>query len=833
MITIEELSGSLKDYLKNLNGVDRKDNIVHHIDNSMVSFESKDGCVDNITIKGETLNNIITSLYRINGSDPDGVVRTRFSSVDDTYNSNARLSTGTWTFYNMSDKPIVFVSVNKENNWEGSVVGRVAPKSHKTVTLDGNLAIVGVDFQPSDGWSNGDLSVYNESLIMVVQGEHGDLPYFKGITNLGHGDKLSVITCGGKPVNTVWTDNKYIKTVDGELVDIQNHAVSDYIEIEGETEYTLSNANAYVCYFNESKQVISTEVNSTSICHVQTLGRNIPDDCGIYTIKTPVGAKYMRCTTITTAKNEFRVSKGYELSKVEFSSTGRSLPNGLCDLIVKKNNRYYKVTNCIEFDLYNVAKDCTIKFEKENDISVKPMITGIIDKIGGYVNGNNFNIFCEKTNVKNIYESTILQEGIYATSNIHHRVFKSRLSSLDTNGYLQYIQQNPHTIIIQTKEPIIEEVYGVSLRTFEGKTIIAVDSGKVPVNTDVEVTNSIRNEINLILDIVNSLGDGVKEAFQAGDNVKQKLVDKLISIGVNEASTNNGFDELINKIEGEKHKIPSWVGEHIWLDAARPSNQISEFSVCTDGDKAYLVGGHPVSSPSGNNHSITVYDPKTNTWTVNAGDAYGLGSFKTIIVNTRLYVIGGYYASGTQCVDLLTGTKTGYPGITTSSGGRELGNFGCEYDRISGIHCIGGYDGSYFSTHHVFDVLTNTWTKKSNAPQACYGTAAHYYNGKIYCIGNNYSSSGSSFNMVFDVANSTWDFKADPPVTGGGFCTGMLDDCVYLYGNSREFHKYNIPNNTWETYDKLPFDTASYPYGIGVGNALCYFFEKDTKVLYL
>lgn len=833
MITIEELSDSLKDYLKNLNGADRKDNTTYSTVNGMVTFDSKDGCLDNVVIKGKTLNNIVDKLYRINGTASDGVIRTRFSPIDDTYNSNSRLSKGTWTFYNMTDKTIVFVSVNPENNWFGDQVGRVEGKSHKTVTLDGTTAIVGIDFQPGDGWNNSNMDIYNERMVMVVEGEHGDLPYFKGIVNAGHGDTMELVTCGGKPVVTNWTDDKYITTVDGVLTDIAAHSVTDFIEIEGDVYYTLSNANAYMCYFNANKEVISTAVNSTSVHHSQTIGKNTPDDCGIYTIKTPVGAKYMRCTTITSAKNEFRISKGYELSKNKFLTTGRSLPNGICDIICKKENKYYKIKNCIEVNVYDIAKNCEISFEQENDLTVKPIVKRFVDAINGLINGNNTNIFCDKTDVNVIFNSTVTAEGLYVTSNLHHRVFKSRLSTLDKAGYLKYLQENPHTIVIQTKEPIIEEIYDMGLRTFEGKMIVSVNSDKVQVEADVEVTNSIRNELNLIVDMINSLGSGVKEAFQAGDNVKQKLVDKLISIGVNEVSTNNGFDELINMIEGEKHNIPSWVGDHLWLDAARPNNQISSFSVCTDGKKAYLVGGTPAGSPSGNNYKITEYDPETNTWTVNGGDAYGLGSFKTIIVNNKLYVIGGYYASSTQCVDLSTGTKTSYTGIKTPSG-RDLGNFGCEYDRISGIHCIGGYDGSYFSTHYVFDILTNTWTKKSNAPQPCYATAAHYYKGKIYCIGNKYSSGSGSFNMVFDVANSTWDVKADPPNKGAGYCTGMVDDCIYVYGgNTRVFYKYNLTSNTWETYTNLPFDTSSYPYGIGVGKALCYFFDTDTKVLYL
>ena len=67
------------------------------------------------------------------------------------------------------------------------------------------------------------------------------------------------------------------------------------------------------------------------------------------------------------------------------------------------------------------------------------------------------------------------------------------------------------------------------------------------------ITVAVGNKNNLQTENKDSLVDAINEVFQRGDNVKNKLVDKLISEG-SDVSTNNTFDELINKIAlGKKY----------------------------------------------------------------------------------------------------------------------------------------------------------------------------------------------------------------------------------------------------------------------------------------
>lgn len=286
-----------------------------------------------------------------------------------------------------------------------------------------------------------------------------------------------------------------------------------------------------------------------------------------------------------------------------------------------------------------------------------------------------------------------------------------------------------------------------------------IDLSSCAKTVDVGDKNQLQtaDKANLVA-AINEVKGAADQAKQLGDNVKRQLVDKLISEGIN-VSTNNSFTDIINSIVIGR-KLPDWVGEYLWLDGARPINQITGFGTCSDDKFAYTIGGNPVSSPSGDNNKISSYDPKLNVWTILTGTANGSRKFRAKIVNNKIYVIGGYFGSSTKCVDLLTGATTYHPGITEPTNGRPLEGFGCAVVNTN-IHCIGGIDGGEFRTHAIFDTLTNTWTKIADAPKAGYGISAEYYNGKIYCLGMK-GFNISQYNAVYDVENASWEYKTNP-----------------------------------------------------------------------
>lgn len=329
-----------------------------------------------------------------------------------------------------------------------------------------------------------------------------------------------------------------------------------------------------------------------------------------------------------------------------------------------------------------------------------------------------------------------------------------------------------------------------------------------------------------IVTAINEVKGAADQAKQLGDNVRTQLVDKLISEGLN-VSTNDSFTDLINSIVIGR-KLPDWVGKYLWLDGARPVNQINGFSTCSDDKYAYTVGGNPVGV-SGDNNKISTYDPELNVWTIITGTATGSRSFRVKIIANKLYALGGGSGSSTQCVDLSTGTSTSYPGITVPTNGRPLEGFGCAVVNTN-IHCIGGVDGGEFNTHLIFDTLTNSWTKLATIPKAGYAISAEYYNGKIYCLGMK-GFNISQYNLVYDVENASWEYKTNPPRTGYYFSTALVDDKIYVL-NNRDFMRYNITTDSWDQLENLPFD-ASNDTGAYVGKAFCYFTSTDMRLCYI
>lgn len=83
------------------------------------------------------------------------------------------------------------------------------------------------------------------------------------------------------------------------------------------------------------------------------------------------------------------------------------------------------------------------------------------------------------------------------------------------------------------------------------------------------------------------------QAKQCGDEVKQELVDKLISEGLN-ASTNENFEEIINRIKIGT-QMPKWFGTRWITGGAKLSDGTNyEHETIAMGNYIYLLGGKDI-----------------------------------------------------------------------------------------------------------------------------------------------------------------------------------------------------------------------------------------------
>ena len=541
-----------KNDISNINyELSKTENTKYTTANGIKEFSCKDGYVDNVAIEGKTLVNI-APMATVKGADSDGIVRTRFQAITDNFANNQRYSNNTFTFCNFTDKTIEYVGRNSTDNWGYSVV--VDANSYKVVEVPSDKCVVGVDFRPSFGWSNADLSIYKSSMYAVLEGDHTDKPisYFEGLKSVGQGDKIDVLSYLSNTSNkidlsnVVWKDGYYLAndfdTSDGRENMNNLYSYSEtYIPIESNTTYLFKNVNLNFCFYDEYKQFIPT------ICeHPVIQIENISE--GYFIKKTPINARYVRLVVLTKNKSIIEMYKDARYDKKTIPVTLRSLPNGVKDTIEKRGNRYVKVQRCGEY----VITDTVIQSEAAHMVDL-----GTVVRLGCYLNTNLGNKIGDEVislSDKFVYipNYELDKEHFYISNtgtqtNFFLFIDKSKLNGTDIDTAKQYLRNNPLTIVYELENPIEEELPNFNPQTFEGDTTLLLNSGVIQAEADFEVTNSMGSEIEVLKGKVSSLDDDIQKAFQYGDNVKTQLVDKLISEGL-DVSTNNTFEELIGKI---------------------------------------------------------------------------------------------------------------------------------------------------------------------------------------------------------------------------------------------------------------------------------------------
>lgn len=294
-------------------------------------------------------------------------------------------------------------------------------------------------------------------------------------------------------------------------------------------------------------------------------------------------------------------------------------------------------------------------------------------------------------------------------------------------------------------------------------------------------------------------------AKQRGDEVKQILVDKLISEGVN-ASTGEGFESLIGKIELEKHKkMPQWFKTNdFWVSGSNMPTARYYFGSTVIGNNIYCVGGSTTNINE-------CYDTTTNTWTTKKPSTYSRFGGTAQSLGNNIYVIGGNLTM-IECYDAITDTwtikKTSFlkrEYLTSAIVG-------------SNIYCIGGSDAVPYSRNECYDTITDTLTTKRNMITSRNRLTADVINGKIYCVGGRGNSSTDIFgiNECYDVASDSWEAKSPMPTKRHGHASCVIGNYIYCIGgdSSNANERYNVTTNSWEV--KSPIST--YRYGLSASS---------------
>ena len=232
-----------KNDISNINyELSKVENTKYATKNGIKEFNCKDGYIDNVTIEGETLVNLVRNDLKIHIWYGDRCV------IDLV---NCGYLKGTYTIFNFSNKKIYqdIGVAGDAGTWLKGITIEPCQSIAFDIVEGEQLSYVSCAF--IDGWENTDTSIteFRESIVLL-EGDHTDKPisYFEGLASVGQGDKIEVVSC----INNIYSDiNKTVgKILNGEgvLVDYPTHDCSDYIVIEPNSIYYTNIPHGFIVY---------------------------------------------------------------------------------------------------------------------------------------------------------------------------------------------------------------------------------------------------------------------------------------------------------------------------------------------------------------------------------------------------------------------------------------------------------------------------------------------------------------------------------------------------------------------------------------------------------
>ena len=242
--------------------------------------------------------------------------------------------------------------------------------------------------------------------------------------------------------------------------------------------------------------------------------------------------------------------------------------------------------------------------------------------------------------------------------------------------------------------------------------------------------------------------------------------------------------------------------------------------------KVYIAGG--VNTETGYfPATMLVYDTLANMW-----DSIPLpnprADHTSCIVDSNLYLIGGVELIGGQWmtvpyVDIFnttTGQWTSGTSMPTHRTTLDCVLINGKIYVIGGLQIIGGViDYNGLKTLEVYDLSSETWTQLADMPTKRWGLSAVAFDGEIYVFGGRSLDVRPASVEVYDPQDSSWTSITNIPTPRYQLTTCIIDSNIYAidgwYSSSSgpiydTVEVYNPITNVWTTATSMPVARARF-----------------------
>jgi len=225
-----------------------------------------------------------------------------------------------------------------------------------------------------------------------------------------------------------------------------------------------------------------------------------------------------------------------------------------------------------------------------------------------------------------------------------------------------------------------------------------------------------------------------------------------------------------------------------WGPATFMLHERSESALVELDGRMYVLGGYPGDRiPS---DVVQVWDSRTDVWELGPPLPMPLHHVTAVGLNGKLYAIGGEFdGAGTGRASVFMDTVYELdPGLGTwtSRAPMPTGRSAGAAIVLDGkIYVVGGRPPAGPELE-VYDPATDTWTMLPSMPTARNHVGAGAIDGKLYVVGGRFG--GGFFTEltdtleIYDPATRTWTAGPPAPTIRSGMSSAVIGHCLYIFG---------------------------------------------------
>jgi len=242
------------------------------------------------------------------------------------------------------------------------------------------------------------------------------------------------------------------------------------------------------------------------------------------------------------------------------------------------------------------------------------------------------------------------------------------------------------------------------------------------------------------------------------------------------------------------------------------------------GTKIYVIGGYGASGVLGINE---IYDTVANTWKTGARMPTPRWVAGVAVVKGIAYVIGGNTGGAqTGVVEAYDpaknawSTKAPMPTSRDSLSAASDGTF---------VYAIGGYEGDRLATVERYDTVHDSWSEEAPLLVAKSGSAVDIAQGTIFAAGGLSNGGVTDDNEGYSVKSNVWTTLAPATTLRQASCTATDDGTLYLAGGSDAsgnplgtLSLYHVTKNAWAKGPSMLHPTIGPAGAIVSGSIYCF-----------